>query len=69
MQTRAKLGVAVVLAYPTSVIAHVKLVAALCHGGDPQVKLSKERTATCQYSLLIQNLAFPTIVVVFSSFV
>lgn len=69
MQTRAKLEVAVVLACPTSVIAHVELIAAFRHSGDPQVKLSKERTATCQHSLPIQNLAFPAIVVVLSSFV
>lgn len=50
MQTCAKLGVAVVLARPTSVVAHIELVTALCHGRDSQVKLSKERTVMCQYS-------------------
>lgn len=44
MQARAKLGVTVVLARPAGVVAHVKLVTALCHGGDAQVELSGERT-------------------------
>lgn len=44
MQTQAKLGVTVVLARPTSVVAHVELVAALCHSGDPQVQLSNGGT-------------------------
>lgn len=43
MQTCAKLVVAVVLARAACVVANVKIVAALCHCRDPQVKLSKER--------------------------
>lgn len=53
MQTQAKLGVTVVLARPTSVVAHVELVAALRHSGDPQVQLSNERT--CRNSSLKQQ--------------
>lgn len=44
MQTQAKLGVTVIFASATSVIADIKLVTALCHSGDPQVKLSRQRT-------------------------
>lgn len=41
MQARAKPGVTVVLARTAVFVAHVKLVAALCHSRDPQVKLSE----------------------------
>lgn len=41
MQTPAELGVAAVLARATRVVAHVQLVAALGHGRDTQVKLSR----------------------------
>lgn len=43
VQTQAELRVAAVLAGAASVVAHVQLVAAVGHSGDPEVKLGKER--------------------------
>lgn len=48
VQTQAELRVAAVLAGAASVVAHVQLVAAVGHSGDPEVKLGKERALLCQ---------------------
>lgn len=44
MEAPAELGVAAVLVGAAGVVAHVQLVAALGHGGDPHVRLGDNRS-------------------------
>lgn len=43
MQARAELCVTLLLVGPAGLVAHIELVAAVGHGGDPHIQLSEQR--------------------------
>lgn len=58
MEAPAELGVAAVLVGAARVVAHVQLVAALRHGGDPHVHLAGKRSASAQVKKWEKKLSF-----------